>query len=161
MLRLRGDYGGALAEAEQAVAISPNLASAHGMLGAALTFSGRPKEGLAALGICIRLDPRSPMLADRLNQVALGLYFSREYEAAVETAKGAIRSHPNFSLAYRWFAAALGQLGRTREAKEALEKAIAISPASFDMYVRQRVPWHRPEDYAHMLDGLRKAGWEG
>jgi adenylate cyclase len=101
------------------------------------------------------------MLADRLNQVALGLYFSREYEAAVETAKGAIRSHPNFSLAYRWFAAALGQLGRTTEAKEALEKAIAIAPTSFDMYVRQRVPWHRPEDYAHMLDGLRKAGWEG
>ena len=56
---------------------------------------------------------------------------------------------------------ALGQLGRTAEAKEALEKAITIAPASFDMFVRQRVPWHRPEDYAHMLEGLRKAGWEG
>ena len=54
-----------------------------------------------------------------------------------------------------------GQLGRTAEAKEALEKAIAIAPATFDMYVRERVPWHRPEDYAHMLEGLRKAGWEG
>jgi adenylate cyclase len=161
VLRLRGDYGGALAEAEQAIAISPNLASAHGMLGAALMYSGRPKEGLAALAICIRLDPRSPMLADRLNQVAVGLYFSHQYEAAVETAKGAIRSHPNFSLPYRWFAAALGQLGRTAEAKEALKKAIAIAPSSFDMYVRQRVPWVRPEDYAHMLEGLRKAGWEG
>jgi hypothetical protein len=29
------------------------------------------------------------------------------------------------------------------------------------MYVRARVPWHRAEDYEHMLDGLRKAGWEG
>jgi adenylate cyclase len=29
------------------------------------------------------------------------------------------------------------------------------------MYVRQRVAWHRPEDYEHMLDGLRKAGWNG
>jgi adenylate cyclase len=161
VLRLRGDYGGALAEAEQAIAISPNLASAHGMLGAALTYSGRPREGLAALDICIRLDPRSPMVADRLNQVAVALYFSHQYEAAVETAKGAIRSHPNFSLPYRWFTAALGQLGRTAEAKEALKKAIAIAPASFDMYVRQRVPWVRPEDHAHMLEGLRKAGWRG
>jgi adenylate cyclase len=101
------------------------------------------------------------MLADRLNQVALGLYFSCEYEAAVETAKGAIRSHPDFSLAYRWLAAALGQMGRTAEAKEALEKAITIAPGSFDMYVRQRVPWMRPEDHAHMLEGLRKAGWQG
>ena len=46
------------------------------------------------------------------------------------------------------------------EAREALERAIEIGPASFEQYVRQRMPWHRPEDYAHMLDGLRKAGWE-
>jgi hypothetical protein len=37
-----------------------------------------------------------------------------------------------------------------------LEKAIAIAPATFDMYVRQRVSWHRPEDYAHMLEGLAR-----
>jgi adenylate cyclase len=29
------------------------------------------------------------------------------------------------------------------------------------MYVRQRAPWYRVEDYEHMLEGLRKAGWEG
>jgi adenylate cyclase len=49
-------------------------------------------------------------------------------------------------------------MGRTLEGKEALEKAIAIAPASFDMHVRNRVPWMRPEDHAHMLEGLRKAG---
>jgi adenylate cyclase len=74
-------------------------------------------------------------------------------------AKQAIRSNPDFPLTYRWLAAALGQIGRTEEAKGALEKAIAIAPASFEMYVRQRVPWMRPEDHAHMLEGLRKAGW--
>jgi adenylate cyclase len=26
------------------------------------------------------------------------------------------------------------------------------------MYVRDRAPWFRPEDDAHMLDGLHKAG---
>jgi hypothetical protein len=26
------------------------------------------------------------------------------------------------------------------------------------MYVRQRPPWFRSEDYAHMLEGLHKAG---
>jgi adenylate cyclase len=29
------------------------------------------------------------------------------------------------------------------------------------MYVRKRVPWFRPEDHAHLVEGLRKAGWEG
>jgi class 3 adenylate cyclase len=51
---------------------------------------------------------------------------------------------------------------RTAEAKAALEKAVAISPASFDFQVRERPPWFRPpQEHAHMLDGLRKAGWEG
>jgi adenylate cyclase len=93
-----------------------------------------------------------------LNQIALALYFSGQYEAAIEAANRAIRSYPDFPNTYRWLAAALGQLGRIGEAKEALEKAIAIAPAAFDMYVRQRPPWFRPEDHAHMLQGLREAG---
>jgi adenylate cyclase len=154
----RGDHEGALAEAERALAMSPNLAFAHATLGATLIFSGRPREGLVALGTSIRLDPHDPMLPSRLNLLALGLYFSCEYEAAVEAAKRAIRCNPDYPPPYRWLAAGLGQIGRIEEAKEALEK---VSPASFDMYVRGRVPWMRPEDHAHMLEGLRKAGWEG
>ena len=96
-----------------------------------------------------------------MNQIALALYRSGEYKAAVDTANRAIRSYPNYPNTYCWLAAALGQLGRIEEAKQALEKAIAIAPASFDMYVRERAPWRPPEDHAHMLEGLRKAGWEG
>ena len=92
-------------------------------------------------------------------QIALGLYLCRKYEDAVEAAKQAIRSYPNIPNTYRWLAAALGQMGQTAEANEALQKAIAIAPAQFDMYVRGRVPWMRPEDHAHMLEGLCKAGW--
>jgi adenylate cyclase len=93
--------------------------------------------------------------------VALGLYFCGEYEASIEAAKRTIRSYPDYPTPFRWLAAALGQLGRAEQAKEALEKAIAVAPASFDMYVRNRVPWMRPEDHAHMVEGLRKAGWTG
>jgi adenylate cyclase len=154
----RADYEGARAEAERALAMTPNLVSAHDMLGATLIFSGRPKEGIAALEKSIRLDPRDPRSAHRLNRLALRLYFTGDYVAAVEVANRTIRSYPDFPLVYRWLAAALGQLGRTEEARKALKKAIAISPTSFDMYVRNRVPWMRPEDHAHMVAGLRKAG---
>jgi adenylate cyclase len=156
----RGDHQGACAQAERALAICPNLAAAHGALGVALAYSGRPTEGLAALETCIRLDPRDPSLVNRLNQVALAHYFCRNYEASVEAAERAIRSFPSFPSPYRWLAAALGELGRTAEAEAALEKAIAASPDQFDFQVRERPPWFRPEEHAHMLDGLRKAGWE-
>src|SRR5262249_20393519 len=79
LLLRHGDYEGALAEAEIALAISPNLALAHGMLGEALIFSGRPQEGLAAVQTSIGLDPHNPKLAIRLNNLALGLYLSGEY----------------------------------------------------------------------------------
>ena len=119
--------------------MSPNLAVAHGQRGATLIFSGRPKEGLAAVQMSIRLDPRDRFSAIRLLHIACGLYFSGEYEAVIEAAKRLIRSYPDFPMIHRWPAAALGQLGRTAEAKEVLEKAISLAPAAFDMYVRKHV----------------------
>ncbi len=157
-----GDYEGALAEARRALAISPNLASAHRALGTTLIFAGEPTQGLLALQTSIRLDPRDPLLPWHLNRVTIAHYFARDYGAAVDTARRLIRLYPDFPLIYRWLAAALGQIGRVEEARCALDKAMTIrGGGSFDMYVRERVPWHRSEDYEHMLDGLRKAGWRG
>ena len=126
--------------------MSPNLADAHGALGSVLTRSGHPREGRIALEKCIRLDPRNPNNNQQLLVITISHYLAGEYDAAVEAAKRGIRAYPDHSNQYRWLAAALGQRGRVEEAKEALAKAIAMAPAAFDMFVRRRVPWHRPED---------------
>src|SRR5215467_10436233 len=152
-LQSRDDYQGGQAEAERALVISPNLADAHGALGVVLTFSGRPEEGLAALKTCVRLDPRTPSLVYRLYQIALALYFCRDYEASAQAARQGIRSYPARPGSYRELAAALGQLGRSAEAKEALKRAIAVAPAYVDATIRERLPGVRPEDHAHMLEG--------
>jgi tetratricopeptide (TPR) repeat protein len=98
-------------------------------------------------------DPRDPFMAVRLLHIACGLYFAREYEGVIEAAKRLIRSYPDFPMIHRWPAAALGQLGRAAEAREWLEKAISYAPAAFKMYVHNRVPWFRPEDHAHLVEG--------
>src|SRR5215471_4388289 len=157
----QGDFEGGLAAASQALAISPNYATAHHYLGTRLLFCGRPRDALEPIRKAMRLDPHDPIQINRLSQIGIAHYFLREYETAVEAEREALRSHPDHPWAYRWLAAALGQVGRLDEAKEALKKAIAIAPKSFDMYVHQRAPWYRVEDYEHMLEGLRKAGWEG
>jgi adenylate cyclase len=161
MLLWQGNLEGALAESKTALALSPNLASAHGLMGSVLNWSGQWATARISLERSIRLDPRNPNLATRYNAVTVGYYLSGEYGAAIEAAHRTIRSCPDRQHDYRWLAAALGQVGRIDEAKEALEKAVAIAPVSFDRFVRTRVPWHRPEHHAHMLEGLRKAGWEG
>jgi adenylate cyclase len=91
----------------------------------------------------------------------ISYYCERDYDGAVEAARRAIARFPEYPLPYRWLAAALGQIGRSEEARDALYRAMSIAPKAFDNYVQSRVAWHRPEDYDHMLDGLRKAGWQG
>src|SRR5580700_10353661 len=76
-----GDYAETLAETERALAISPNLASAHGSLGDTLIWSGRPKEGLASIRRYLRRNPRDPLIAVLSLQAASGHYFCGEYEA--------------------------------------------------------------------------------
>ena len=153
----RGDHRGALAEADRAVALSPNLASGYFQRGTALIYSGRPQEGLKDLQTSLRLEPRGSNLATSLHHVTVGLYFSRAYDKAVEAAQYAVRSFPGYPSPYRWLAAALGQLGCVEEARKALEKAMAVVPPPF----LRDAPWYRPDDRAHFLEGLRKAGWEG
>jgi adenylate cyclase len=157
VLRMRRDFRGALAEAERALALSPNLAFAYGVRGSTLVFSGRPREGIRDLQTSLRREPRGLNSAFRLQHVAIGYYFLRAYEDAVETFEQVIRLFPELPGTYTWLPAALGQLGRIEEAKQALETAIAVAPAAFDRNVRGRASF-RPEDHAHMLEGLRKAG---
>jgi adenylate cyclase len=154
----RGDHRGALAEADHALALSPNLAAGYFQRGTALIYSGRAQDGLKDLQTSLKLEPRGSNLAESLHHVVIGLYFSRAYDEAVEAAQDLVRSFPEFPPGYRWLAAAFGQLGCVEGAKEALEKAMAITRAPF---VRPPAPWDRPEDDAHFLEGLRKADWEG
>jgi len=70
------------------------MAGAHYAKGASLISAGRSKEGVAALERSIRLDPRRS--AVRFNQIALALYFTGEYDAAVDAANRAIRSSPDY-----------------------------------------------------------------
>jgi len=156
-----GDGPGALAEAERALALSPNLANAHLAVGAALARLDRAEESLAPRETSIRLDPCGPQVMVAWDHLVATLYRVGQYERLLDVAQHVIRTRPDHSPTYRWLAAALGQLGRIAEARAALERAIAIGPASFDMYVRNRAPWWSEKDYEHMLEGLRKAGWEG
>ena len=93
----------------------------------------------------------------RLLQLTVNRYISREYEAAVEAAKHTIRFYSDYPYTYRWLVAALGQLGRTAEARGAMMQAAALAPTSFDI---PRAPWMPADEQAHMLEGLSKAGWK-
>ena len=57
--------------------------------------------------------------------------------------------------------ASLSHLGREVEARLVLQEAMSIAPVFFDFLMRNRPPFCRSEDHEHMLEGLRRAGWQG
>jgi adenylate cyclase len=156
-----GNIAGALEHVSAALAGNPNSPWANLVNGLALAAKGDLHEGRDALLIALRLNPRDQTNKITARQIAPTYYFERNYLSAVDTARGAISLDPKFSGPYRWLAASLGQLGRVDEARDALNRAIGTSHQSFALYVRSCPPWFRPEYHEHMLDGLRKAGWQG
>ena len=144
-----------------ALQINPNSSWAHSVKGVLLTYSGQPFQGREELLNALRLSPRDPLNVVPVTIIPVSYYFESDYPSALAAARRAASRFPDAPIAHRYVAASLGQLGRTDDAREALRRAMVVSDEGFDFYVRSRPPWFRPEDHQHMLDGLRKAGWEG
>jgi adenylate cyclase len=153
------NWKGVADHVERALAISPSCAAAYHVRGMNLVFSGHPSEGRSDLFLALQLDPHR--LGLPLIQVAISYYMEQNYEKAVEVLNGMVADHPSHPLANMRLAASLGQLGRKEEARRALESAMTLAPESFRRYTEARPPWLRPDDFEKMLDGLRKAGWQG
>ena len=127
-----GDFEQAWERATVALANNPNSPSANGIKGALLLNTGHPLEARDAVLATLRLSPRDPRDAHLRMHIAISYYFEHDYARAVEAAQHAIARHPGHPGAYRWLAAALGQLGRANEASIALRKAIEVSSQSFN-----------------------------
>jgi adenylate cyclase len=159
MRQMCGEWAAAIAEGRAAVSLNPNSSWSMVAMGHALGWGGHQQEGIDYLRRAMRANPHDPLTWLCRFWVGIFQYFSGEYAATLDPHRESVHVRPD--LANRWLAAALAQLGRVVEAKEALAKSIAISPAVHDRLARQRPPWMRPEDHAHYVEGLRKAGWEG
>jgi adenylate cyclase len=147
--------------ASLAVTLNPNSAFANTTLGVIRLYDGQPALARDAFLEALRLSPRDPLNCIPLQQIGVSYYFARDYANAAEAGRRVVAQFPGFPLAYRYVAASLGQLGYKEDARAALQRAIEVSPQTFELYVRSRPPWFRSDDHEHMLEGLRKAGWQG
>ena len=157
----QGDWALGLEEAEIAITLNDNDPWGHLSKGHILTYSGRPTLAKESLATALRLDPRGPTRQVVMQMCALGSYWQRDYLSAEAMARRAIRESPENPRIYLVFAASLGQLGRASDARSALDAAVSASSSHFDFITKCGPGYYRPEDHAHLLAGLRKAGWKG
>jgi adenylate cyclase len=160
---LRGQHDASVAELETALALNPSLAHAHHGLGFALVLSGRLEEAVEALDTAIRLSPRDPVLWGTMCFRSVACTLLRRYDEAAEWARRAIHE-PRAAGGGYWphavLASALGNLGQTAEAREALDAALHRKPDLSLAYLQATLLTKHQGGLDPYLEGLRKAGLE-
>jgi adenylate cyclase len=158
ILYLRHDLDTSIAEFEAAIAHNPNFSHAHTGLGTALLYAGVFDRAVESCDLAVRLSPNDPLLWLTLAVKGMALICSEQYERAAGTMRRATR-HPNAAWTAPCFlASALGHLGETARAEEALADVLRVKPDLGADHLRQILPFRDPAHLDNIVDGLRKAG---
>jgi adenylate cyclase len=151
-----GDWEESVREARMALALNPNSAFVMSILGLALGRAGYREEAIRRLRQAMRASPHDPLTWQWLNGIGDFQLCSGDFDGALETYRQVTLRRPQFFAPHLYSAAALAYLGRTREAREALESAQAQFAEQIQRR-RHRPPWARAEDWAIKTEGLRLA----
>ena len=150
----------AMAEFQEAIKLNPSFAAAHVDLGQMYLYSGRPEEAIIQAEKGIRLSPSDPRLSLWLPALAGAHYCLGNYDQAIEIGRRSWTLNRNWPAGLRYVVAGLAELGRIEEAQTALNQLRLLNPnlAFVESNLRRLYVDRTPVD--HILDGLRKAGFE-
>ena len=148
-------------ECERALELDPNLANAHGQLGAAKVQLGQAEDTEAHVLNALRLNPHDT-LAYQWCSIAgrAKLYLGKE-EQAIAWLRRSIEINRNYPISHFFLAAALARLGRLPEARSEARTGLTVNPTFTISRFRASAPTDNPTAAAgleRIIDGLRKAG---
>jgi tetratricopeptide (TPR) repeat protein len=155
---LRGEHEAAIAASDTAISLNPNFALAHFGRAHALWHSGRPGEAIASHDEALRLCPLDPMMWAYLASKAIALEMLGRYEEAIALSRKSQRQANSAIFSHLAEISALGQLGRSQEARDAIRRAREKKPDVSIAYVDEALPIADPPCREIFLGGLRKAG---
>jgi len=117
-----------IAEAERALALDPNLASAHAVIGLAKLVNGHPEETEAHELEALRVSPHDTDANIWTAYIALSKLFLGDDETAVALYRRAFEINGNYPIGHFLMAAAFAELGRLDEARAAVQGGLALNP---------------------------------
>lgn len=149
----------AAGEFQEAIRLNPSFAAAHAVLGAVLNFLGDPKEGVTCVERGIRLSPSDPRLFIWLSGLAAAHYQTRNYAQAVAIGRRSWTLNRNYFTGLTYVVAGQAQLGREDEARATLSDLRGLDPKLAAARTTLKL-YQNQAGIDHLLDGLRKAGFE-
>jgi TolB-like protein/Flp pilus assembly protein TadD len=152
------DLEEAISECERGLEINPSCAILYGNVGAYLAALGRPEEAIEVCRLSLRLDPRNPTNFWRQHALAVAYFVAANYPASLKEGKSIARSRSHLPSAILW-AASAAALGKTEEARAAVEECLAKRPnLRADGAVPGMLRFAREADRERLQGLLRKAG---
>ena len=155
----RGAQG--IAECERALALNPNLASAHALIGLAKVFDGHPEETESHELEALRVSPHDTDAAIWVAYIALAKLHLGAYEEALDLSRRANELNPNYATGRFNMAAALVELGRLDEARAEVQAGLALNPGFNIRRYRAGAQSDNPaflKRRERMIENMRKAG---
>jgi adenylate cyclase len=142
------------------IELNPNSGVSYGVSAIVLGHCGKPEAALAMLGEARRMAPQAPFMFNYLCGGALALYRLGRYREAADMAESAALRRPNYFQPQLVLAAALACAGEAARAGLALAMALRMAPAMTVPWLEPLIPLRERRDFALLIEGLRKAGWE-
>jgi len=121
--------------------------------------AGDPVLRVASVERGIRLSPSDPRLFIWLSGLAAAHYQARDYAQVVEIGRRSWTLNRNYFTGPTYVVAALAQLGREEEARAALGDLRGLDPKLTAARTTLKL-YQNQAGIDHLLDGLRKAGFE-
>jgi adenylate cyclase len=125
-----------------------------------INFRGQSEEAIASVEKGIRLSPSDPRLFIWLTGLAAAHYQLRHYTQAVEIGRRSWTLNRSYITGITYIVAGLAQLGRIEEAKAALSDLKKLDPNLAAVRTTMQRLYQNQAGIDHLLDGLRKAGFE-
>jgi adenylate cyclase len=157
--RVTGEGEKALAAVKLAIELNPSLTHAYHELGISLTLVGRPDEAIPNFEKAMRLSPQDPFLFLRFSGMGLAHAAAGRYEEAVTWSQRSLQRKSSWFLPYLVLAVSHVSLGRTDEARAAIDELLRLSP-DFSLAGVKLLLSNAPDPAfaERTLKGLRKAG---
>jgi TolB-like protein len=155
----RGAQG--IAECERALALNPNLAAAHALIGLAKVFDGHPEETESHELEALRVSPHDTEANVWVAYIALAKLHLGAYEEALDLYRRSVELNPNYATGRFILATILVELGRIDEARAEVQAGLALNPGFTIRRYRAGVQSDNPlflKRRERMIEDMRKAG---
>jgi adenylate cyclase len=152
------DYETALTAFDRSFALSGSSALALGYSSIVRAWKGDDAIAVEQANRALRLSPFDPWLYMPYIGLAYAHFAAGRFEETVAAASLAIQSNPRFSVPQILHAAALGSLGRSEDAKTAVQRLVELQSGITVATAILSARYINPKNIAALENALRRAG---